>query len=175
MPPDPPRDRSGYEPEDVEQVKSACLTIVSIFGAYLDGLCIVGGLVPLLLIDLKQGRAPGEEGHPGTNDLDVALAIALLDDRRYEGIRDQLVASGFGPDTKTDTGNQRARRSRSPPPSPLMPRRSRNSYARLSKAWQMTSRARTTKVPSTSPISTFSPTRSTTKRPPMLTATSTSC
>jgi predicted nucleotidyltransferase len=104
MSPESPRDRSGYAPEDVEQVKSACLTIVSILGSYLDGLCVIGGLVPLLLIDLKQGLPRDEAGHPGSTDLDVALAIALLDDGRYEEIRDQLVASGFGPDMKTATG-----------------------------------------------------------------------
>src|SRR5450755_2871698 len=65
MSPESPRDRSGYAPEDVEQVKSACLTIVSILGSYLDGLCVIGGLVPLLLIDLKQGLPRDEAGHPG--------------------------------------------------------------------------------------------------------------
>lgn len=54
-------------------------------GAYLDGLCIVGGLVSLLLIDLKQGVTDGDDAHSGSTDLDVALAIALLDDGRYEG------------------------------------------------------------------------------------------
>ena len=100
-----PRVRGDYVPEDVEQVKSACLTIVSVLGAYLDGLCIVGGLVPLLLIDLNKGPGADESAHPGSNDLDVGLSIALLDDGRYEEIRDALRSSGFEPDTSEGTGN----------------------------------------------------------------------
>jgi hypothetical protein len=75
MSPEAPRDRSGYAGKDVEQVKSARLTIVSILGSYLDGLCIGGGLVQLLLIDLKQGLIVGDDGHPGSTDLDGVWAI----------------------------------------------------------------------------------------------------
>ena len=54
-PPAKPRDRSGYTPEETEQVKSACLTVAVTLGALMGELCIVGGLVPHLLIDQKIG------------------------------------------------------------------------------------------------------------------------
>ncbi len=104
---DKPRNRSGYTPEEFEQVKAACLTIAVTLGAYLDELCIVGGLVPSLLIDA--GRADDGEAdddlHPGTNDLDVGLALALLDDHRYAEISARLRAEGFEPD-ESEGGNK---------------------------------------------------------------------
>ena len=43
-------------------------------------------------------------GHPGTNDLDVGLAIALLDDDQYTEIGERLRREGFGPD-RNEQGN----------------------------------------------------------------------
>lgn len=105
-----PRNRSGYTPEEFEQVKAACLTIAVTLGAYLDDLCIVGGLVPSLLIDST--RADDEEDedlHPGTNDLDVGLALALLDDQRYAEISARLRTEKFKPDKNKD-GNKTVQR-----------------------------------------------------------------
>jgi hypothetical protein len=104
--PDKPRNRSGYSTEETLQVESACLTVAVTLGAYLADLCIVGGLVPSLLIDHTLGPDPESQApHPGTNDLDVALAIALLDDERYAEISHRLRQEGFGPDTN-ENGNQ---------------------------------------------------------------------
>lgn len=101
-PPDKPRHRSGYSVEDTLQVYSACLTVAVTLGAYLDDVCIVGGLVPALLLDLPR-REPATEpdagGHPGTNDLDVGLALAILGDDRYAEISHRLRQEGFEPDT----------------------------------------------------------------------------
>lgn len=95
MPPaDKPRHRSGYTAEDTLQVQSACLTVAVTLGAYLDDLCVVGGLVPSLLIDQRTPSTGSGAGHPGTNDLD----IALLDDQRYAEISHRLRQEGFGPD-----------------------------------------------------------------------------
>ncbi len=102
-----PRNRAGYRAQDLEQVKSALLTVAVTLGAYLDDLCIVGGVVPALLIDLH--RADQGDRHPGTNDLDVALALALLDDERYAGLSARLRAEGFEPDTN-DSGNPTVQR-----------------------------------------------------------------
>lgn len=108
MPPaDKPRHRSGYSAEDALQAYSACLTVAVTLGAYLDDVCIVGGLVPALLINLQRRRPPTEPdagGHPGTNDLDVGLALAVLDDDRYAEISHRLRQEGFEPDTN-DKGN----------------------------------------------------------------------
>lgn len=106
MPPrDKPRHRSGYSREETEQVEAACLTVAVTLGALMDRLCIVGGLVPSLLIDRELGPEPETgAGHPGTNDLDVGLAVALLDDKQYTEIGERLRREGFEPD-RNEQGN----------------------------------------------------------------------
>jgi hypothetical protein len=66
-----PRRRDGYTPEDLLQVQATCLTVAATLGARLDDICVVGGLVPSLLIDQAQGPDPEMGGHPGTADLDI--------------------------------------------------------------------------------------------------------
>ena len=96
---DKPRHRSGYSREESEQVEATCLTIAVTLGALMDDLCVVGGLVPSLIIDRDLGPDPTTgEFHPGTNDLDVGLAIVLLDDERYTEISKRLRQEGFEPD-----------------------------------------------------------------------------
>lgn len=110
--PEKPRHRSGYGTEEFGQVRAACLTLAVTLGAYLDDVCIVGGLVPALLIDTGRGEThgdPDDERHPGTNDLDIGLALALLDDQRYTEISARLRAEGFEPDTN-DSGNPTVQR-----------------------------------------------------------------
>ncbi len=102
--PEKPRHRSGYSAEEYEQVRAACLTVAVTLGAYLEDVCIVGGLVPALLIDAARGEEGDDERHPGTNDLDIGLALALLDDERYAEISARLRAEGFEPD-KNEAGN----------------------------------------------------------------------
>jgi predicted nucleotidyltransferase len=98
-----PRTRDGYTPEDLANVISACLTFAVTVGAHMDGLCIVGGLVPSLLIDHRHSTAR-DALHPGTNDLDVGLAVAVLDDNGYQAISTRLRAEGFKP-IKNAKGN----------------------------------------------------------------------
>lgn len=98
-----PRHRSGYGLEEFQQVKAACLTVAVTLGAYLDDVVIVGGLVPSLLIDATD-LVESQEAHPGTNDLDIGLALAVLDEERYTQISSRLRAEGFAPD-KNDAGN----------------------------------------------------------------------
>ena len=101
-----PRHRSGYSREETELVETICLTVIGTLGAYLDDLCVVGGLVPTLLIDRQLEPSETEEDrHPGTNDFDVGLSIALLDDKRYAEVSARLRAEGFGPD-KNEAGNE---------------------------------------------------------------------
>lgn len=100
-----PRHRSGYRREETEQVEAALLTVAVTTGALMDQICIVGGLVPSLLIDRAHGLDPETEaGHPGTNDLDVGLAVALLDDGQYTEMSERLRQEDFGPD-KNEKGN----------------------------------------------------------------------
>jgi hypothetical protein len=71
----------------------------------MDRICIVGGLVPLLLIDRQAGAGEqDDQAHPGTNDLDVALEIALFDEQQYQEISTRLRQEGFGPG-KNERGN----------------------------------------------------------------------
>jgi predicted nucleotidyltransferase len=107
-----PRHRSGYTAEETLQVESACLTVAVTLGAYLDDVCVVGGLVPSLLIDRELGpdqKDEDEERHPGTNDLDIGLAISLLDDERYAGLSERLRQEGFRPDLNEDGNEVRQR------------------------------------------------------------------
>src|SRR4051812_39338447 len=101
--PPKPRERSSYTPEDLALVESACLTVAVALGEFLDRMCIVGGIVPVLLIDRQ---VEGDEGgtHPGTNDLDVALAMALIREGDYTEIRRRLAQEDFEPDTN-EAGN----------------------------------------------------------------------
>jgi hypothetical protein len=97
---DKPRHRDGYKAEDLRQVEATCLSFAVTLGASLNDLCIVGGLVPSLLIDRGQGpTADPDDIHPGTNDLDVGMTVALLDDKGYAVISDRLRQEGFGPAT----------------------------------------------------------------------------
>jgi hypothetical protein len=101
-----PRHRSGYSREETEQVEMVCLTVIGTLGAYVDDLCVVGGLVPVLLIDRRLGLdQTAEDRHPGTNDFDVGLSLALLDEGRYAEVSKRLRAEGFGPD-ENEAGNQ---------------------------------------------------------------------
>jgi predicted nucleotidyltransferase len=103
--PEKPRERSGYRREETRQVESACLTVAVTLGALMDDLCIVGGLVPSLIIDRERTAGKErDESHPGTNDLDIGIAAALLDDRRYAEISHRLRQEGFKPDTN-EKGN----------------------------------------------------------------------
>jgi hypothetical protein len=106
MPPtDKPRHHSGYQREETALVETACLTMAVTLGALMDRLYIVGGLAPSLLIDRQaDADSAGEAGHAGTNDLDIGLAVALLDEQQYSEISRRLRQEGFEPDVN-DRGN----------------------------------------------------------------------
>lgn len=113
MPEIKPRHRSGYRPEEFAQVRAACLTVAVTLGAYLEDLCVVGGLVPSLLAEGSSGDDSGGDPHPGTNDLDLGLALALLNEERYSELSARLRAEGFEPDTN-EQGNSTVQRWRLP-------------------------------------------------------------
>lgn len=86
----------AYRPEATDVVRAACLHLATILGDYLNEVVIVGGLVPSLLVD--QARLPiGVDAHAGTADLDVGLALTVLDDGRYSAIADRLREQGLEP------------------------------------------------------------------------------
>jgi hypothetical protein len=101
------RVRSDYRVAETEQVRWACLSVAVALGSFIDNICVVGGLVPMLLID-QRDRDEGDL-HIGTNDLDVGLSIKLLDDARYTELAAQLRQEEFEPDVNAN-GNRTLQR-----------------------------------------------------------------
>ncbi len=99
---------ADYTPEQTELIRTATLTVATILGDYMDDLAVVGGLVPSLLIP-STALPSGADPHVGTMDLDLGLDLAILDDRRYEGIAERLRDSGFQPDENSNGNEVRQR------------------------------------------------------------------
>ena len=100
---EPPFNATDYSPDDLLHVRQICLYVATVLGDLLDDIVIVGGLVPSLLIS-PETLPEGRQRHVGTKDLDLGLALTLLDERRYREVSSRLRKSGFGPDTN-DQGN----------------------------------------------------------------------
>lgn len=96
-----PSAADGYRGGQVDRVRATCLYIATKLGDLMDNLVVVGGLVPSLLID-PRGLAVGTDPHVGTMDLDVGLAVALLDQGRYRTIAERLRRAGFEPDVNAE-------------------------------------------------------------------------
>ncbi len=103
-----PIDAVGYAPNTLQLVRATNLYIATKLGDLRDELVIVGGLVPGLLIPASS-LPTGSAEHVGTMDIDLGLAISILDEERYHELCERLRNAGFEPD-KTDDGrivNQR--------------------------------------------------------------------
>lgn len=98
----------GYRSEQVDLVRATCLYVATKLGDLMDDLVVVGGLVPSLLID-PEGLARGTNPHVGTLDLDVGLAVALLDQGRYRTITERLRRAGFSQDVNAEGNPTRQR------------------------------------------------------------------
>ncbi len=99
-----PTTAGGYNPDFTAAVEKTCLYIATKLGDLMDDTVVVGGLVPSLIID-----APAAMPHVGTVDLDVGLAVAVLEHKRYQELSERLRLAGFGPDTN-DRGNETRQR-----------------------------------------------------------------
>ena len=106
--PEKPSTADGYRSEQVDLVRATCLYVATKLGDLMDDLVVVGGLVPSLLID-QQGLAHGTDPHVGTMDLDVGLAVALLDQGRYRTITERLRRAGFSQDVNAEGNPTRQR------------------------------------------------------------------
>jgi hypothetical protein len=84
--PTKPRTAAGYEPGQVAHVRATCLYVATKLGDLVDELVIVGGPVPSLIVD--QATAPMR--HVGTADLDIGLALAVFDAKRYQVLTERL-------------------------------------------------------------------------------------
>ena len=98
-----PTTADGYAPAYSELVRATCLYVATKLGDLTDDLVVVGGLVPSLIIDQKN-LAEGIDAHVGTMDLDVGLAVALLEQGRYRELSERLRRSGFTQD-ENELGN----------------------------------------------------------------------
>ena len=101
-----PSTGDGYGPEQLGFVHSTCIYLATKLGDLLDEIVVVGGLVPYLLVD-QQDLPPGLEPHAGTMDLDMGLALAILDRERYRELGARLRDAGFEPDVN-EHGNVRS-------------------------------------------------------------------
>lgn len=88
---------AAYSPAQLQRVRATCLYIATKLGDLLDDVIVVGGLVPSLIIDQKSLKA-GASSHLGTLDLDLGLALALLEGERYRTLSDRLREAGFSAD-----------------------------------------------------------------------------
>jgi hypothetical protein len=95
--PDKPISASGYRPEMVLRVRAACLYAATVLGDLMSEITVVGGLVPSLLIP-KAKKSADSQPHVGTMDLDVGLALGLLEHERYRTLSERLKRAGFAPD-----------------------------------------------------------------------------
>ena len=92
-----PTTRDGYSSDQLDIVTRACLYVFTKLGDLCDEVAVVGGLVPYLLVD--QDDPPSLLGtHSGTMDLDLGLALAILDEQRYQDMSTRLRSAGFSPD-----------------------------------------------------------------------------
>lgn len=88
---------AGYSPASVQLVKRASLYLATKLGDLRDDVVIVGGLVPGLIV--PQSQLPsGTSPHIGTMDVDLGLAVAILDQQRYHELCERLRNAGFEPD-----------------------------------------------------------------------------
>ena len=88
---------AGYAPAATRLAEAASLYIATKLGDFRDDLVIVGGLVPSLIV--PQAELPvGRPLHVGTMDVDLGLAIAILNEQRYHELCERLRNAGFQPD-----------------------------------------------------------------------------
>ena len=100
-----PSSGDGYGRGQLGRVHQTCLYMATKLGDLLDEIVVVGGLVPYLLVD--QENLPSDlEPHAGTMDLDMGLALAILNRKRYRELGVRLRDAGFQPDVN-DHGNMR--------------------------------------------------------------------
>ena len=105
---DKPHHASGYDDHRTALVRRACLEVATRLNDFKEDLCIIGGLVPGLLVDMAR-LPPGATAHIGTNDLDLGLSLAIFDGEKYEEIARRLRHAGFRPDVN-ESGNRTSQR-----------------------------------------------------------------
>jgi hypothetical protein len=77
---------------------SHMLELILALGAYTDGMVLVGGWVPYLLLCHSQ-REAADFAHIGSKDIDIAIDPKKIDRSRYASIEEILSDRGFAPKT----------------------------------------------------------------------------
>ena len=98
-----PKHATDYDLGLAVEARCLCLTVATILGDLLDDIVVIGGLVPYLIVEQEGAEDP----HVGTRDLDLGLALAVLDGGRYEEISERLRREGFQASEKEDGGIRR--------------------------------------------------------------------
>lgn len=111
---DKPSSYLGYSDDDLQIVRRCCLYLATKLGSLSDDIVIVGGLVPSLLKDHLTLCGAPESDSPlsmvsGTKDLDLGLALSILNEKRYTELSAQLKRAGFAPDQNIDGKTTRQR------------------------------------------------------------------
>ncbi len=88
----------GYSAGLAAEARRMCLYVATILGDLSNDIVVVGGLVPYLIVDQQAVEVP----HVGTRDLDLGLALALLDEERYRQVSARLRDRGFQAGTKAE-------------------------------------------------------------------------
>lgn len=100
-----PSSSDGYGGGQLGRVRQTCIHMATKLGDLLDEIVVVGGLVPYFLVD--QENLPSDlEPHAGTMDLDMGLALAILNQERYRELGDRLRDAEMQPDVN-DRGNRK--------------------------------------------------------------------
>ena len=86
--------RKDYSEEAVEAAHSVLLEVMTVLGEYREGIVLIGGWVPQLLLP------ESEEMHVGSTDVDLALDHRILQEPGYETIRNLLEERGYVQDER---------------------------------------------------------------------------
>ncbi len=81
--------RQDYNEQMVQAAHAVLLELVHVLGEYRDGIALVGGWVPALLLPQDSDR------HVGSMDVDIALDHMLLEEPGYETICRKLEKRGY--------------------------------------------------------------------------------
>lgn len=92
---DEQQDITAFNPNDLDRILGEAAHVLRIIGFAGDGLTIIGGLVPTLLVPIVDPVY--SKPHIGTRDVDLCLSIALLEDGAdgYQRMETRLQQSGF--------------------------------------------------------------------------------
>jgi len=80
---------SDYSEAEVEACSQVLLEVMTILGEFRDGVVVVGGNVPRLLIENPTAK------HPGTLDIDLALDSGVISNDTYQTIVRALTSRGY--------------------------------------------------------------------------------